>query len=418
MRTFFTGLFLVTVLALSAQKNDCATHMYTRALQASGAEQSLRLRSAEAFVQQKLNPNPLQQLTTYTGSEVQERLIRIPVVVHILYNNEAQNLSEERVRIQIEALNRDFRRRNADTGKTPERFRPFAADVEIEFVLATADPKGRPTNGILRKYTARTFFDLDDKIKFSAQGGDDAWDPLSYLNIWVGNTRRTLGYASPVGTERARDGIVLNTSVFGLNNGSATGKSRTGVHEAGHWLGLKHIWGDEDCGDDGVSDTPPQSTFNTGCPSGIKITCGNGPLGDMYMNYMDFTDDGCMNLFTNGQKDRMRAHFSPGGFRHALLSSRGLDVPWTEEAPEEEGSPSAPVALYPNPADAEVFVDLKSDGWGGSELRIVGLNGVEVRRIKVTAVVQKISLTGLPAGLYVVQGTNGKERISLKLVKQ
>src|SRR6185436_7443681 len=121
------------------------------------------------------------------------------------------------------------------------------------------------------------------------------------------------------------------------------------------WLSLKHLWGDTYCGDDGVGDTPKQAGYNIECPGVINITCGNGPYGDMYMNYMDLTNDACMNLFTQGQKARMRTLFDQGGPRSSLLVSKGLNPPLTSEIelPEEDPKWLHP-QLYPNPATTQL----------------------------------------------------------------
>jgi hypothetical protein len=219
------------------------------------------------------------------------------------------------VKTQILALNRDFRKLNPDTVNIPESFKALAADCGIEFRLATVDPKGRATSGIVHKYSPITKWILDDKIKLSSEMGDDGWDPGSYLNIWVGTMDRILGYSSVPGDPEDKDGVVISNTAFGVTGGGPYSKGRTNVHEIGHWLGLKHLWGDADCGDDGVADTPKQATYTNGCPSGIRISCDNAPYGDMYMDYMDFTNDACLVMFTKGQRQKMRALFEPGGAR-------------------------------------------------------------------------------------------------------
>ncbi len=257
-------------------------------------------------------------------------VITIPVVVHIVYRTSAENLSDAQVQSQINVLNEDFRRLNADAANTPSLFQSVAADVEIQFCLATRDPVGNPTNGITRTQTTKTSFSVyTDDVKYSSQGGKDAWPTDQYLNIWVCNLgSSTLGYAQfPNSGPSATDGVVIDYRYFG-RGGSAQApynKGRTATHEVGHWLNLRHIWGDAQCGDDYVNDTPVQQGPNYGCPTFPKPSCSN--TSDMFMNYMDYTDDACMNLFTQGQKTRMRAVLAPNGFRAGLLTSQGCSAP-------------------------------------------------------------------------------------------
>ena len=237
-----------------------------------------------------------------------ELLIIIPVVVHVLYHYSFENISDKQVLAQLETLNTSFRKRNADTANIPLYFKGKAADCKIEFQLAISDPAKRATTGIIHKYTPITEWRDDDKVKHSSEMGDDAWEAGSYLNIWVCNLKGLAGYASVPGCDPAVDGIVIDYADFGPNQSSGYELGRTAVHETGHWLGLKHIWGDDYCGDDFVADTPPQSTFTQGCPTNGHASCNNASLGgDMYMNYMDYSNDACVTMFTEGQKERMRA---------------------------------------------------------------------------------------------------------------
>ncbi|MEL6986973.1 MAG: fibronectin type III domain-containing protein [Bacteroidota bacterium] len=240
----------------------------------------------------------------------------IPVVVHIVYRNGTQNISESQILSQIDVLNEDFRRLNSDANNTW----PQAADSEIEFCMATVDPNGNPTNGITRTSTTRNVFTDDDKVKFDNQGGKDAWPADQYMNLWVCALDGFLGYAQFPGGPANTDGIVCDYRYFGTN-GTAQAPfnlGRTATHEVGHWLNLYHIWGDGGCGvDDEVNDTPPSDAPNYGCTSN-HTSCGNR---DMVQNYMDYSDDACMNLFTSGQKNRMRALFANGGPRANLLNS-------------------------------------------------------------------------------------------------
>ncbi|MFC6995988.1 M43 family zinc metalloprotease [Rufibacter roseus] len=265
-------------------------------------------------------------------------VITIPVVVHVVYNEQTQNISDAQIASQIEVLNKDFRRLNTDAGKTPAMFKGVAADTEIEFVLAKRTPDGETTTGITRTQTSVTDFAVDDKMKFSSSGGKDAWNTEKYLNIWVVHFAAfedVLGYGQfPNSGSPLTDGVVVDYRYFGTT-GTATApfnKGRTTTHEVGHWLNLFHIWGDEDCGDDAVADTPTQETENVGCPSTFPLpSCDN--VSDMYMNYMDYTDDGCMNLFTAGQKAVMRSALI--NLRPGLLTSKGameVEVPVLDAA--------------------------------------------------------------------------------------
>ena len=342
--------------------------------------------------------NTQQQFAERTSGTV----IKIPVVVHILYHYPSEKISDEQVHKQLEILNNCFRRKNADSSNTPAVFKSLAADCEIEFVLARSDAKRRSTTGINRKYTPITSWKNNDQMKFSATMGADAWDANSYLNIWVCNLDRMAGYSSFPGGPAEKDGIVMDFESFGVSGTASYGMGKTLVHEAGHWLGLKHLWGDELCGDDGVDDTPKQASYTPGCPKTIRITCGNGPNGDMYMNYMDFTSDQCMNLFTKGQKARMHALFASGGGRSGLLISKGLATPMIFESPLPESDPTwLHPQLYPNPAVNELKIDLNYDiRWIGNMIRITNLTGQNIMNVTISSANQRIDISRLQPGVY------------------
>lgn len=266
-------------------------------------------------------------------------VITIPVVFHVIYNQEGTNISEEQILSQLNVLNEDFRNRNENRGNTPEEFQDLEADVEIEFCLANVDPNGYRTSGITRTQTFHDnfffFYNGFDFMKYDALGGRDAWPSDQYLNVWVCKLfgSGVLGYAQFPGDDPASDGIVLDYRFFGTV-GERTPfpgfNGRTTTHEVGHWLNLRHIWGDGDCSvDDMVADTPLQGRPNGGyaypCTFPGPNSCdeGEGDLPDMFQNYMDYSNDECMSLFTKGQKARMRALFEPGGPRESLLYSKG-----------------------------------------------------------------------------------------------
>jgi hypothetical protein len=268
-------------------------------------------------------------------------VIRIPVVVHVLYHTDQENIDDGQIESQIAALNRDYRLQNADRSSIPNPFRPFAADTLIEFGLAVRDPHGNPTTGITRTRTSKAVFPynaadqqatrkLDAMVKFDGFG-KSAWPSDSYLNLWTCSiSGGLLGYAQFPGGAPATDGVVILNTAFGSNGIAAApyNLGRTAVHEVGHWLNLLHIWGDDGGGctrSDNVDDTPNQADSNG---SNVRITnfphvtCNNGPNGDMFMNYMDYVDDDTMFMFTAGQLKRMNATLA--GPRASLASSTGL----------------------------------------------------------------------------------------------
>ncbi|MBB5642842.1 M43 family zinc metalloprotease [Cryobacterium roopkundense] len=239
-------------------------------------------------------------------------ITHIPVVVHVIYNEDDQNISDEQIASQIDVLNQDFRKTNPDVANLPDVFLSLADDAQVEFALASTDPEGDPTDGITRTYTDTTSFTYDDAIKFDASGGHDAWPADKYLNLWVGRLGGgLLGYAQFPGGEASTDGVVILDTAFGTVGTASPpfGLGRTATHEIGHWLNLNHIWGDEDgcVGTDKVDDTPNQAYANTGKPNFPHVTCNNGPNGDLFMDYMDYVDDDAMVLFSAGQVDRMQA---------------------------------------------------------------------------------------------------------------
>jgi hypothetical protein len=243
--------------------------------------------------------------------------IVIPVVVNVIYRTADQNISLEQIESQIDVLNEDFSGTNTDASETPDIFSELIADFNIRFVL----------HDVVRKYSNKKSWQLNDAMKSSRKGGIDATEPDRYLNMWVVNQLGSgrnifLGYAQFPGGNPDTDGVVIAHEYFGR-----TGKvappydlGRTATHEVGHWLNLRHIWGDATCGNDFVDDTPLHNTYNFGCPQYPHYsTCTGTPI-EMTMNYMDYTNDACMFMFTEGQKDRSLAVFAPGGPRSSFVN--------------------------------------------------------------------------------------------------
>ena len=348
--------------------------------------------------------------------------IVIPVVIHLLYNTATQNISDAQILSQLQSLNKDFRKLNGDTVNIPAAFAGLSADAGITFCLAKQDAKGKPTTGIVRKFTSLPHFMTDDAMKFSASGGDDAWDTKKYLNIWVCNLfGRSLGYATLPGSAADKDGLVIKYDAFGTM-GTLTApfnKGRTATHEIGHWLGLQHLWGDANCGTDGIDDTPPQQSYNNGCPAfPHKTLCSINNNGDMFMNFMDFTDDACMNMFTHGQKNKMRSQFAQGGARNSFLNSSTCDSVGIQQGslPEDIAAKTM-INIYPNPVSSILNIDFSNGSIREKKLQIFNAFGREIITVVFTSQKKSIPVNHLPAGVYFLQINNGKEKKVLKFLK-
>ncbi|TAE70985.1 MAG: T9SS C-terminal target domain-containing protein [Bacteroidetes bacterium] len=403
------GLALTSLQFAFAQRN-CGTpsheHIYQNGTQEIRNKMNAIEQHTENFTQ------------NYNSRTKVSGVITIPVVVHIVYNTAAQNITDAMVQSQIDVLNADYRRTNADRTNTPAAFAGISADFEIQFRLATRDPQGNATTGITRTSTTRTFFEYGGTdaagvfVKQNSTGGKDGWNPNQYLNMWIcnfgGASADLLGYATfPTDAGTFKDGVVMGYKFFGVNPtlGGVYGYGRTTTHEVGHWLNLRHIWGDANCGNDLVTDTPTQQTSNGGCPTFPKRTCGNTTNGDMFMNYMDYTNDQCMNAFTAGQKVRARALFDVGGARASLLTSPGLGT-----APTCPTSLSAATGL----ASSSVTTSSATLSWaavtGATSYTLQYKTSAATTWTSVSTATTSASVSGLVAGTlynYQVQVTCG-----------
>jgi len=350
------------------------------------------------------------------------QVITVPVVFHVLYNNSTEDIPDVNMESQIVVLNEDFRRQNNDASQTLSQFQGVAADVEIEFCLAKIDPNGDPTTGITRTQTPiRSFNVSSTEIYSTADGGHDAWDTDRYLNIWICDLGTDLyGFATPPGTAGpSDDGVVLNYRNVGRVGASgATNLGRTGTHEVGHYFDLEHIWGDSPgCSpDDGVSDTPAQDQEYYGCPNDDPESCGNG--GDMYQNYMDYVDDACMNLFTQGQKVRMLAALN--GPRSGLIGNAAnvCDLP----SGLNPATLPLQLTLGPNPTAGPLTLGLTSAPLQPLELQVINALGQVMTTQTLPAAAAhtvELSAAGWPAGVYLLTLSADSQSIaSRRLVVQ
>lgn len=294
----------------------------------------------ESWIDQKIEAAKNQSQILF---KTKEAVRLIPVVVHVINNGEpigtGTNIPLTQIEAQIKILNEDFRRLNSDTTNTPSEFLPVAGDANIEFILAKQDPSGLPTNGIVRIEGLKTSYSPDDATLI---GQLSQWDPTTYMNIWVVPlTQPFIGYASfPISdlpglnfpaTSLITDGVTIDYRFFGTGGAAISASSgRTATHEVGHYFGLRHIWGDGGCGvDDFVNDTPLQDNSNNSCNATVsRVSCGTN---DMIQNYMDYTPDACMNLFTLGQIERFNVVLANSPRRVTLVNNRATIAPELED---------------------------------------------------------------------------------------
>ena len=345
-----TPLLIAISIAVSAQQPDrCATMQKYKEAVAKDPSIALHLESLEQLTKETILGS---SATSDTSIYV------IPVVVHVVYHSfsaAAQNISDAQIFSQIDAINEDFSRLNADTANTPAAFKPVAVDTKIRFQLTNKDPNGNPSTGIERISTSINNVGSDNNLYTIAP----AWDRTCYYNVWVCNIDggNTLGFSFLPGTVAAdRDGTVIDFKAFGRVGTlyPSFNKGHTLTHEAGHFLNLLHTWGDSpSCTpDDNVNDTPLESDASTGCPTyPLTDACTPAAPGVMFMNYMNYVDDACMNLFTAGQRDRMRAalRLAP---RDRLRDRSACNVLGIKEATSQY------ITLYPNPTESSLYIKL------------------------------------------------------------
>jgi len=316
--------------------------------------------------------------------------IIIPTVVHIVWENSLENISEELIFNQIEILNKAFNKANEDTSDIPLEFKSVIGNLKVKFCLANKTPDGITSNSIIKINTTQKEIGLSENLYASDKGGSDAWDTDKYLNIWVANTGIIIaGFGTyPNQTQPQKTGVVIHPNYFGLNKHPKFGLGKTLIHEVGHYLGLYHLWGDNsDCeNDDGVADTPPQLKAYKGCPIYPQSGCS---VSEMFMNFMDYVDDGCMYFFTKGQVERMVATLNL--FRSGLNNS--------EIGCNDSANTNQEILIYPNPSNG-LFQIKSKYGLSNDILMFNNIGQLIHPKIKRELEIIKMDFTNFPSGLY------------------
>ncbi len=365
---------------------------------------------------------------------------RIPVVVHIVYLGTDDNLADSLVYSQIDVLNEDYRRLNADAVNTRDEFLSVAGDAMIEFYLAEIDPDGNPTTGITRTMGTPGFlgFSLtpfDNGVKHADTGGVDAWDTANYLNIWVCDMSilgapAILGFAYPPADlpgwpdgsnapTAGDEGVVIQYQAFGRNNPNAVdvlsilNRGRTTTHEVGHFLGLRHIWGDGDCTmDDGLTDTPNAADNAQQVCDWTKNTCtdtGQIEYPDMIENYMDYAADSCMNMFTLEQIGIMRS----------VLEGPRLELVEGDLTSTATLFNKVNATLFPNPTSGVVHLQIDNPEKIDYQISIQNYLGQTVLHNTSSTSVNghyEFDLSNLENGVYFVNLQSGNHNLTKKIV--
>ncbi len=385
---------------------------------------------------------------------VADTVYRIRTVFHVVYTTPAENLDDSIILAQLQTLNEDYRRLNPDTTDTRQIFHPFASDAGIEFVLADSDPDGNPTTGINRVAGTPApsifgGFNFNDEVKYASSGGVDAWDSERYLNIWVCNLLGgigVLGYAYPPAVplanwgannpnvDSSKQGVVLHFSAVGPKNPAPVAPEadggRSATHEVGHYLGLRHIWGDDqgspfapvakcagdvDGGEDGIDDTPDATVASQQTCNHSANTCPDPNMDqdypDQIENFMDYSDDACLNMFTKGQVDLMRTVielYRPG------IATKVINTP---SSVKELPFTAMQLQVFPNPSKDVVNI-VVNEVHEDAVLQIFNAQGSLVYNQKMTGAAAKINVAAFTAGVYVAVVKTENYKSTSRFVKQ
>lgn len=362
--------------------------------------------------------NQVVEIANRQASRDSRSKLTIPVVVHVVWKETAENIADFYITEQMRVLNEAFQRKNSDSTGLRSIFQPIAGNPNIEFNLVSIERV--QTNTVFTQGWDGTY----DAVKKAATGGSDAWNTSQYLNIWVAYLQPSqfgaiLGYAYPPngspnwpsnsGASNANlDGVVVDYHVFrhfGSYLGAAV-KGKTAVHEVGHYLGLRHIWGDGSCNvDDGLADTPTAASQTPQNCDKTRNTCnqGAGDMPDMVENYMDYSSDDCLVAFTKDQANIMRTVLQ--NYRGGLLLAASVDE-------LEENS----VSLYPNPSNGTVNYSLDNTIDGSSTVTIFNVSGVEIKKMNINNKFGSVDLSSFDNGVYIFSLNNNGRILNKRIV--
>lgn len=404
MKKLLLCLLVAGTVTPSVYAQKCLTSIKTQQRINSDPQVAQRVQQLEAFTQEYINNNAANKTTAVDN---------FPIVVHVLYSTSQENISDAQINSQLPILNAAFTKTNANAGSTPAAFQSVAADAEMQFCLAKADPNGAPTTGITRTMVSGSFDGEYDYFN-TAKGGVAPWDPNKYINVYIVKLNGTLGFTYTPGTAPAgEDGVVIDYRCWGNTGTASTNQPNhlgtTAVHEFGHYFNLEHIWGVNNSGcsdDDNVADTPPQDTESGGCPTfPYTDNCTSSGNGIMFMNFMDYSDDDCMTMFTEGQKQRMKAAIA--GHWAALANSTACN-PLTVA---ELSTPT--VSVYPNPAN--MFLTIELSIADNTNAVLINSVGQAVKTINTNAAKFELNTSRLPNGVYYLKIQSGDYTTTRKI---
>jgi hypothetical protein len=400
------SLILITTFTfagqLPANNEKCAFKQHLENQKTKDVTLAQRIISDEAMLQNSLiNPSVFR---------ITNQIYTIPVVVHVVYKTGSQNISDAQIQSQIDVLNQDFARLNADTTSTPSGFVSIASATNFQFCLAQQDPSGQPSNGIDRRQTTVSTFQPNDDMKDFSTGGLNAWDVNKYLNIWVCNIGGgILGFGElPASVHTNTYGVVLAYNAFG-KMGAATypyNLGRTCTHEISHCFRLYHIWGDDGgtcSGTDYVNDTPNQGDATFGCLTyPATDNCNSTANGINFTNYMDYSDDNCLNMFTKNQASRMFTAVNM--YYPTLFTSQVCQSPVdVKDTPAD-----FTFSIYPSPSSTGVFsLDMFFTSNIGASINVkvvdvLGKTILEKQILNPAGTLHPIDLSFATSGLYFV----------------